>query len=68
MVESEVTISSYFSKSNGDSLLSGSACYLTDIGEDSKAISDALEEVDRVTAEVLQYLFETLKSDILTGM
>ena len=56
----EVATSSSFSKSDGDSLLSGSVHYLTDLTEDSKAISDASEpEVDRVAAEVLPYsLFE----------
>jgi len=58
MAEGEATTSSSFSKSNGDSLLSGSVRYSTDLSEDSEAISDASEEVDRVAAEVLLYLFE----------
>jgi len=40
-------------------LLSGSFRYSTDLSEDSEAISDTSEEVDRqVAAEVLPYLFE----------
>jgi len=58
MPEGEATTSSSFSESNSDSLLSGSIRYSTDLSEDSKAISGASEEVDRVTAEVLLYLFE----------
>jgi len=58
MAEGEATTFSSFSESDGDSLLSGYVHYLTDLGEDSEAISDASEEVDRVAAEVLPYLFE----------
>ena len=50
------TTSSSFSKSDGNLLLSGSVHYLTDLSEDSEAISDASE--DQVAAEVLPYLFE----------
>ena len=39
MAEGEATVSGYFSKSDGDSLLSGSVHYSTDLSEDSKAIS-----------------------------
>jgi len=46
MAEGEATTSSSFSESDGDSLLSGSVRYLTDLSEDSEAISDASEEVD----------------------
>jgi len=62
MAEGEATTSSSFSESDGDSLLSGSVRYSTasstDLSEDGEAISDASEEVDRVAAEVLLYLFE----------
>jgi len=58
MAEGEATTSTSFSKSDGDSLLSGSVRYSTDLSEDSEAISDTSEEVDRVTAEALPYLFE----------
>jgi len=58
MAEGEATTSSSFSESDGDSLLSGSVCYSTDLNEDSKVMSDASEKVDRVAAEVLPYFFE----------
>jgi len=57
--DSETTTSSSFSKSNGDSLLLGSVRYSTDLSEDSEAISDASEVVDRVAAEILSYVFES---------
>jgi len=44
--EGEATTSSSFSESDGDSLLSGSVCYSTDLTKDSEAISDASEKVD----------------------
>jgi len=50
IAEDGATISSSFSESNGNSLLSGSVRYLIDLSEDSEAMSDASEEVDRVTA------------------
>ena len=56
--DSEATTSSSSSESDGDSLLSGSVRYSADLSEDSEAISDASEEVDRVAAKVLPYLFE----------
>jgi len=43
------------SESDGDSILSGSVCYSTDLTEDSKAISDALEEAG---GEVILYHLE----------
>jgi len=58
MVEGEAATFSSFSESDGDSLLSGSVCYLTDLSEDSEPISDTSEEVNQVAAEVLPYLFE----------
>jgi len=56
--EAETITTSSFSESDGDSLLSGSVCYLTDLSEDNEAISDASVEVDRVAAEVLPYIFK----------
>jgi len=53
MAEGEATACSSFSESDGDSLLSDSVHYLTDLSEDSEAMSDTSEEVDRVAAEVL---------------
>jgi len=58
MAEGEATTSSSFSESDGNSLLSGSVHYSTDLSEDTEAISDASEEVDRVASGVLPYLFE----------
>ena len=58
MAEGEAITSSSFSESDGDSVLSGSVRYSTDLNEDSKVMSDASEKVDRVAAEVLPYLFE----------
>jgi len=58
MAEGEATTSSSFSESNGDSLLSGSVGYSTDLSEDSEAISDTSEEVHQVAAKVLPYLFK----------
>jgi len=58
MAEGEATTSISFSESDGNSLLSGSVRYLTDLCKDSEAISDASEEVDQVVAEVLPYFFK----------
>jgi len=55
MADGEATaIFSSFSESDGDSILSGSVCYSTDLTEDSKAISD----VPEAGGEVLLYRFE----------
>jgi len=64
MAEGEATTSNSFSESDGDSLLSGFVRYSTDLSKDSEAISDALEEVDQVTAEVLPYLFRKTLWDL----
>jgi len=61
MAEGEATTSRSFSESDGDSLLSDSVRYSIDLSEDSEAISDASEEVDRVAAEVLSHLFKSEK-------
>ena len=55
MAESEATTFGSFSESDGDSILSGSVCYSTDLLEDSEAESDLSEEVG---GEVLPYRFE----------
>ena len=55
MAEGEATTFRSFSESNGDSILSGSVCYSTDLSEDSEAESDLSEEVG---GEVLPYRFE----------
>ena len=55
MAESEATTFGSFSESDGDSILSGSVCYSTDLSEDSKAESDLSEEVG---GEVLPYRFK----------
>jgi len=44
MAESEATTFGSFSESDGDSILSGSVCYSTDLSEDSEAESDLSEE------------------------
>ncbi|XP_065899014.1 uncharacterized protein [Dysidea avara] len=53
----EVLTSSSPSESDGNSILSGSVRYSTDLSEDSEAISEP-EEVDEPRDEVLPYLFE----------
>ena len=50
----EVLTSNSLSESDGDSILSGSVHYSTDLSGDSEAIS----EVDEPRDEVLPYLFE----------
>jgi len=52
MAESETTTFGSFSESDGNSILSGSVCYSTDLLEDSEAESDLSEEVG---GEVLPY-------------
>jgi len=58
MADGEAKTFGSFFKSDSNSLPSGSVHYSTDLSEDREAISNALEEVDRVAAKVLQYLFE----------
>ena len=58
MAEGKVLSLSSLSESDGDSILSGSVHYSTDLSEDSKVISE-LEEVDEARDEVLPYLFES---------
>ena len=55
MAEDEATTFGSFSESDGDSILSGSVCYSTDLSEDSEAESDLSEEVG---GEVLLYRFK----------
>ena len=54
----EVLTSSSLSESDGDSILSGSVCYSTDLSEDSEAISEPEEVDEPARDEVLPYLFE----------
>jgi len=61
MAEGEATSSSSFSESDGNSILSGSVCYSTDLSEDSKMMSDVSGEVDQVLDEVLPYFFEPVR-------
>ena len=60
MADVEAAIFSSFSESDGDSVLSGSVCYSTDLTEDSEAILDASEETG---GEVLLYRFEPKRLD-----
>ena len=54
----EVLTSSSLSESDGDSILSGSVRYSTDLSEDSEAISEPEEVDEPARDEVLPYLFE----------
>ena len=56
----EVLTSNSLSESDGDSILSGSVCYSTDLCEDSEAISEP-EEVDKLHDKVLPYEPETFR-------